>query len=225
MFTLTANGQTTKRSDWKVIPNNLDESLTRLDFLLGGKFKQDYQGLEEKEAVDRINFVGLGTQIRNDWKLWKGSKLSDYFNNLGVGNPEDMTHIIFTSYHRRLSNKDIDLKGQLDLYNDIKNNPEKYFKPPIDRFVVGDTVISHFYEMGFARAMTNKQGRCDLTAIVKEMKRETNQIKIELVTVTTTRPDMKYDKEKYKEGRESWEIVDGFQWRKKGEIVQIHIGR
>jgi tRNA/tmRNA/rRNA uracil-C5-methylase (TrmA/RlmC/RlmD family) len=138
LFTLTANGQTTKRSDWKVIPNNLDESLTRLDLLLGDKFKQDYKGLEEKEAVDRINFVGLGTQIR---------------------------------------------------------------------------------------AMTNKQGRCDLTAIIKEIKRETNQIKIELVTVTTTRPDMKYDKEKYKEGLESWETVDGFQWRKKGEIVQIHIGR
>lgn len=212
LFTLTVNGQTTKRSDWKVIPNNLEESLTRLDFLLGDKFKQDYKGLDEKEAVERINFIGLGTQIRNDWKLWKGSKLSDYFINLGIGNPEDMTHIIFTSYHRRLSNKDIDLKGQLDFYNDIKNNPEKYFKPPIDRFVLGDTVISY-------------QERCDMTGIIKEIKKETNQIKIELIKVIPSKPNLKYDKEKFNEGNVFWESVTGFLWRKRGEIVQIHIGR
>jgi hypothetical protein len=46
-----------------------------------------------------------------------------------------------------------------------------------------------------------------------------------LVAVTTTRPDMKYDKEKYQEGNQSWETVEVFGWRKKGEIVQIHIGR
>ena len=173
---LTTYGQTIKRSDWKVIPNNLDESLTRLNFLLGEKFKQDYKALEEKEAVDRINFIGVGTQIRNDWKLWRGSKLSAYFNSIGVNGPEDMTHIIFTSYHRQLNGEDIDLKEQLELYNDIKNHPEKYFKPPIDRFVVGDTVISHFYEMGFVRAMTNKQGRCDLTAIIKEINKDNGKL-------------------------------------------------
>jgi hypothetical protein len=83
-LTLTTYGQTTKRSDWKVIPNNLDESLTRLNFLLGDRFKGDFKTLEEKEAVERINFIGLGTQLRNDWKLWKGSKLSEYFNGIGV---------------------------------------------------------------------------------------------------------------------------------------------
>jgi hypothetical protein len=211
-----------KESSWEIIPSNLEECLMRLDFLLDDKFKEDYKSFKEEEAVERVNFFGLGTRVRQNWNLFKGSRLTSYFSKIGVSRPEDMTHIIFTSYHRHLNQKDLNLNQQLATYNDFIKHPEKY-NLLVDRFVVGDTVISHFYEFDTPKDIITIQGRCDLTAVIKEINRETNQIKIVLTKVTTTLPDMKYDKEKFKVGLESWE--DDFDWIKKGEIVQKFIGR
>lgn len=224
-LSFSASGQTVRHSDWKVIPKDLNDGLERLNFLVGEKFKNDFKSINEREAVEGINFVGLGMQLRNEWKLWKGSDLCQYFLVIGVQEPEDMTRIILTSFHRRLNGRDIDLVRQVELYHDIKNNPDKYYKIPIQRFTVGDTVNSHFYETVFKPSMANRLGRCDLTGVIRDIKVETNEIKIELISVTTTRPDMTYDKGRYREGVQLWETVSGFEWRKKGEVAHIHAGR
>ncbi len=222
-LSLNSFGQT--RMDWKVIPTDINACLERLNFLLSDNFKTSFiQEEDESKAVSLTNFVGLGTQMRNDWKLWRGSELSEYFNNLGVGNPEDMTYMILISFHRQLSGKDIDFQGQLDLYLDMVNNPEKYYVAPIEKYSIGDTLTNHFYEMGMIRAFTNTQGRCDLTSIVKEIDKDGNRILIELVNVTTTREGMKYDEEEYKVGKRTWiSLTNGTAWRRRGEIVQIHV--
>jgi len=50
-----------------------------------------------------------------------GSRLSKYFNDIGISHPDDMSGIILKSYYRRLNNLDIELKKQVDNY-------QKYWK-------------------------------------------------------------------------------------------------
>jgi hypothetical protein len=56
--------------------------------------------------------------IRNNWRLWGGSRLSKYFNDLGIFHPDDMSGIILNSYHRFLLGQDIKLDDQIDYYKD-----------------------------------------------------------------------------------------------------------
>lgn len=57
-----------------------------------------------------------GPWIRNNWRLRNGSRLSAYFNSLGIFNADDMTGIIFTSYYRKSLQKEINLKKQVLFY-------------------------------------------------------------------------------------------------------------
>jgi hypothetical protein len=57
---------------------------------------------------------GFGMWIRNNWCLWGGSRLSKYFNDLGIFHPDDMSSIILTSYHRYLNGEEIRLQEQID---------------------------------------------------------------------------------------------------------------
>lgn len=222
VLALTSYGQKVKRSDWKVIPANLDESLTRLDLLTDDKFKKEFQALAEKDAVKQVNFIGPGTALRNNWKLWHSSVLSRYFNGMGIHDPELMTRMIFTSYHRKLNNKELDIEQQVALFTDIENFPEKYEKLPLDRLVAGDTIVSQFYELGSQKINTERQ--CNVTAVIKEIDYDAHQAKIEFINISPTRTDLKYDKEKYRVGNELWENASGLSWRKKGDLIEIHIG-
>jgi hypothetical protein len=62
---------------------------------------------------------GLGMWIRNNWGLWGGSRLSQYFNRLGIHHPDDMSGIILDSYWRKIHGKPIDLDGQVRCHRDF----------------------------------------------------------------------------------------------------------
>jgi hypothetical protein len=59
--------------------------------------------------------------MRNNWGLWRGSRLSKYFNSLGIFHPDDMSGIILTGYCRQLNGLDIRLSDQIKQY-------QKYWK-------------------------------------------------------------------------------------------------
>ena len=52
--------------------------------------------MTEDEFSGRYH-LGFGMWMRNNWGLWKSSRLSRYFNSLGVYHPDDMTGIILTA--------------------------------------------------------------------------------------------------------------------------------
>ena len=58
----------------------------------------------------------FGLWMRNNWGLWGGSRLSNYFNKLGVFHPDDMSGIILTSYYRYSLGKEIKLEEQISHY-------------------------------------------------------------------------------------------------------------
>ena len=89
-----------------------------------------------------------GVWIRNEWLYGnKDSALVNYFNRLGIDQPNDMSTIILTSLHRKLNNLPINLEAQvnyfIEYWKPIKACNEKAAKVAEEnykRFDVGDSI-------------------------------------------------------------------------------------
>jgi hypothetical protein len=93
-------------------PTTLDEAIAYLDTIFVDSVRNAAQNMTDDQFTATYHF-SLGMSMRNNWGLWKGSKLSKYFNTLGIHHPDDMSGIILTSFHRKLQGRDIDLQGQI----------------------------------------------------------------------------------------------------------------
>jgi hypothetical protein len=98
------------------IPRDLDDALVELDRIMGTKGHEEVIRATEDGMIEYHH--GLGTWLRNNWGLWGGSRLSEYFHQLGIRHPDDMSGIIFDSYWRKLHDRPIDLEGQVRYYQD-----------------------------------------------------------------------------------------------------------
>jgi hypothetical protein len=77
------------------------------------RFKED----SEEDAVAKYHF-GFGQWMRNNWGLWTGSKLKDWFVAKGIKHADDMSGIILVSFWRHVNDKPIDLEAQIQKYKD-----------------------------------------------------------------------------------------------------------
>jgi hypothetical protein len=82
------------------IPKDINECVTELDKVYEQKSKDNFVGQEESKAVAMAYRFGPGLWMRNNWGLWGGSRLQKYFFDNGVKDPEEMSWIILTCYHR-----------------------------------------------------------------------------------------------------------------------------
>jgi hypothetical protein len=62
--------------------------------------------------------------IRNNWGLWKGSRLSEYFNNIGIYHPDDMSGIILDTFWCHLNGKRQRLKERIYYYQEYWKSME-----------------------------------------------------------------------------------------------------
>lgn len=109
-------------------PNNLDEAIHQLDILFPDSTKQKISKMEEREFIGNSH-LSTGMWIRNNWGLWKGGELSNFFNGLGIYHPDDMSGIILTSFYRHIRNLDYDLDNQIKYYQDYwKKEQEHEYK-------------------------------------------------------------------------------------------------
>jgi hypothetical protein len=99
------------------IPKSIDECIISLNKTLPDSTRRKFSKMKEEEAVSSSHF-GLGMWLRNKWGLWAGTRLTVYFNKLGIFHPDDMSGIILTSYHRSLNNIEIKLDAQVKYYQD-----------------------------------------------------------------------------------------------------------
>ncbi len=107
------------------IPIDLDDCFRQIDGFWADSIKTEVKKMSEDEFTVNTHF-GMGMWMRNNWKLWGGSRLSKYFNDLGVFHPDDMSGIILTSYYRYLLKLDVKLEEQIKGYNDFwKENHQK----------------------------------------------------------------------------------------------------
>lgn len=100
-------------------PCNLKACFKALDKML--------TGLEKEDAKRHLGFAvknhhSLGRHLRNEWGLWAGGPLKDYFNKLGIHHADDMSGIILRSYHEYLNGKNIKLNAQIKSCQDYWAN-------------------------------------------------------------------------------------------------------
>ena len=106
------------------IPKNLNECYNELNSMFDKKLIEEIKTKTEKEFTTDSHF-GIGLWIRNNWGLWKGSRLYNFFKINGVIHPDDMSGIILTSYHRELNGIEIQLEKQIKYYQDYWEKQKK----------------------------------------------------------------------------------------------------
>jgi hypothetical protein len=108
--------------DGVYIPKNLMESIKEIDGFYNDSIKNEIIKMEENEFIGKYH-METGLWIRNNWNLWKGSRLSRFFKRHGIKHPDYMSGIILTSYYRQLKGQEIDFKGQIKAYKaDMKES-------------------------------------------------------------------------------------------------------
>jgi len=141
------------------IPIDLNDCLKQLDSIFADSIKTKIKILTEDEFSGRYH-RGLGTWMRNNWGLWKGSELSKHFNSIGVYHPDDMTGIIFYSYHRQLMGHEIKLNEQVKYYQDywdrVKKDDLERKNKEFANYNINDTVIFN-YRKGFVSKAQEKK--------------------------------------------------------------------
>jgi hypothetical protein len=91
------------------IPRDLQDSFVQLDRMLSEIDKQELKHPDAEYSLARFHF-GLGRWIRNNWQLWGGSRLQQYFERLSITHPDDMSSIILGAYSDYLNGHVLDEK-------------------------------------------------------------------------------------------------------------------
>ncbi|MFZ1685684.1 MAG: DUF6794 domain-containing protein [Candidatus Zixiibacteriota bacterium] len=122
------------------IPSDLNDCLAYLDTTLTPVDLDSLRQWHEDE-MPRAH-MNLGLWLRNNWGLWKGSRLSEWFNKHDIWHPDDMSGIILTSYWRHLHNRPIELDAQIAGYIEYwkDNTYPDTLKCPICRHKVKDEI-------------------------------------------------------------------------------------
>lgn len=108
------------------IPRDLEDALVELEKMLPPEIIKDMKDKTEDEMGDY--HMSLGMWMRNNWDLWKGGRLSEYFLSIGVSHPDAMSGIILDSYWRKLHDKPLELETLVDSYK-------------VETFLLGDEII------------------------------------------------------------------------------------
>ena len=108
------------------IPKDLDDSLAQLNKLFTA---DDIRRIKAAPEADMFEYqLGWGTWLRNDWGLWNGSRLAQWFEAQGVHHPDDMSSIILDSYWRRVHARPVRLEDQVKYYQDVWRKAEEVQK-------------------------------------------------------------------------------------------------
>lgn len=110
-----------KIDDVNDVPRNLDECLSQLETFQG---VYEWSKMNERDALCDAHH-GIGRWIRNCWNLWTGGELVNYFNDMGIAHPDDMSSIILMSLHRKMNGRDICLGDQVEHYIQFWKDAEK----------------------------------------------------------------------------------------------------
>ncbi len=98
--------------DGMYIPRDLYDCFRILDEQMTATAKEKFMAFSDEE-VDRRTHGTLGFWMEHKWSIAEGSRLTEYFRNMGVPHYNYMIGIIIQSYHRHLHKKDIKIKEQV----------------------------------------------------------------------------------------------------------------
>lgn len=173
------------------IPIDLNDCFKQLDKMFPDSIKATIKILREEEFSSGYH-LGLGMWLRNNWGLWKGSRLSRYFNSIGIYHPDDMTGVILDSYHRKMLGNEIKLEDQVKFYQDYweKSKQEDLERRTKDfnTYKIGDS-ISFKYHYGFTTKTQEKKfddNTCTAKGIIIKKDNVNLFIKVRLIKTCDT---------------------------------------
>lgn len=181
----------------------MEDCFEQINSFWNDSIKTQVKIWEESEFTGKVH-MGFGMWIRNNWRLWGGSRLSKYFNDLGVYHPDDMSEIILDSYHRHLNNKEINLEEQIKYYQnyweiskqaDLKRKQEEFSK-----YIVGDT-LGFNYNKGFVSTEQEKKydnDSCIAKGIITERNEKDFLIKVRIIETCDKKGIIIFDNDGYR---------------------------
>ncbi len=180
------------------IPKDLEDCFIQIDKILNDSLKTELKKISEDEFTGKTH-LGLGMWMRNNWQLWGGSRLSKYFNDLGIYHPDDMTGIILDSYHRNLNNTEIKLDEQIKYYQDYWEKSKKAElnrkQEEFSKYKIGDT-LEFNYNKGFVSKEQEKKyddDICIAKGIVTERNEKDFLIKVKIIEACDKKGIIYYD--------------------------------
>lgn len=105
------------------IPKDLEDCFVQLKKMLDPSEIENIKAGTEDDII-RYHF-SLGMWMRNNWKLWGGSRLATWFNTQGIEHPDDMSGIILDSFWRHINQKPIKLDEQVKYYQEYWKEQER----------------------------------------------------------------------------------------------------
>jgi len=103
------------------LPKNLDEAVLYFQQNWTKQQLDSFKIKDERTAIADVHF-GAGMWLRNNWVRGdRDTIFTNYFHSLGIFAPDDISSIVFTSLHRTLNKRAIDLDKQIEPY-------KKYWK-------------------------------------------------------------------------------------------------
>ena len=93
------------------IPSNLDEAIAELESKL---LPEDRERIKTTDMGEFHFSVGRG--LRNDWGLWSGGPLKEWFKSIGIEHADDMSGIILKALRRKICGYPYDLAEDVKHY-------------------------------------------------------------------------------------------------------------
>ncbi len=141
------------------IPGNLEEAWAALEKNLTIEDRQKLKTISEDELIGMNFFGSMG--IRNDWGLWRGSRLAKYFNDLGIYHPDDMSQIILQTFLCHINNQPIRLDERIAYFKEFwirrsEPTPDTFPEKYLEEIGAQDYPTTEGKYVGYIRVYQNK---------------------------------------------------------------------
>jgi hypothetical protein len=107
------------------IPADIFSCCKQLDLLLCDSTKQNIREKKNEMELAEYHF-SIGLWMRNNWGLWGGSRLQQYFFNKSVMHPDNMSGIILVAYNKYLNGQNLNIDT---IINEQKIQNDKLLMP------------------------------------------------------------------------------------------------
>ena len=90
------------------IPVDLQDCIVQIDKMLADSVKEQIRSTKPENFFGESH-LNFGMYLRNSWQLWMGSRLTKYFNEIGIDHPDTMSGAILAAYYQSLTAKDFNV--------------------------------------------------------------------------------------------------------------------
>lgn len=104
--------------DGVYIPRDLFDVFRTLDTLMDDEVRVKFKAFSEEE-VDPRTHASLGKWLEEKWGLKEGSRLSAYYNKMGLPHYDYMVGFTIISYHRYLHKRDLKSKELVEKFKEM----------------------------------------------------------------------------------------------------------